>query len=321
MTNEKPIIICLTPVKNEAWILDKFLQCTSVWADHIIIADQNSTDGSKEIAQTYDKVILIENNNPEYNEPQRQTLLINEARKIPGKRLLITLDADEFFTADFKNTENWTQMLNSKPGDVFGFHWINLLPDFKKAWISDGCFPWAFMDDNSPHSGEPIHSPRVPLKSWTEIIPMKQIRVLHYQYIHWKRMQDKHVYYQCLERVKFPHKSAVEIYRMYHHMNGIPKNKLVNISDSWFLIYEDFGIKMREIELNSSNWFIAEAQKMIEAYGRKTFKKDAIWENTQLSPDPRNFLDKTIHFWLRKTMMHANSKIVKKIDNLLKKVF
>jgi glycosyltransferase involved in cell wall biosynthesis len=47
----KPTIICLTPVKNEAWLLDRFLQATSLWADFIIIADQMSTDGSQEIAK------------------------------------------------------------------------------------------------------------------------------------------------------------------------------------------------------------------------------------------------------------------------------
>jgi len=28
-----PTIICLTPVRNKAWILDRFLQATSLWAD------------------------------------------------------------------------------------------------------------------------------------------------------------------------------------------------------------------------------------------------------------------------------------------------
>ena len=61
-------IICLTPVRNEAWILDKFLQCTSLWADYIILADQMSTDGSREIALKYPKVILVDNNSATFNE-------------------------------------------------------------------------------------------------------------------------------------------------------------------------------------------------------------------------------------------------------------
>src|ERR1041384_653068 len=85
----RPTIICLTPVKNEAWILDRFIQCASVWADHIVIADQGSTDGSREIASKYRKVTLIDNSSPTYNESERQKTLLSAARRFPGPRLLI----------------------------------------------------------------------------------------------------------------------------------------------------------------------------------------------------------------------------------------
>ena len=68
----KPIVICLTPVRNEALILDRFLKATSLWADHIIIADQMSTDGSREIAKKHPKVTLIDNLSETFNEPERQ---------------------------------------------------------------------------------------------------------------------------------------------------------------------------------------------------------------------------------------------------------
>ena len=62
-------IIVLMPVKNEAWILPLSLQAASVWADMIILSDQGSTDGSKEIARRFPKVHLIENDSlGEFNE-------------------------------------------------------------------------------------------------------------------------------------------------------------------------------------------------------------------------------------------------------------
>src|SRR5437667_3161139 len=100
--SERPTIICLTPVKNEAWILDRFLQCASLWADHIIVADQCSEDESREIVGRHPKVILIENPSPVYDEGARQKLLLEAARRIPGKRLLIALDADEMLTANWR---------------------------------------------------------------------------------------------------------------------------------------------------------------------------------------------------------------------------
>jgi hypothetical protein len=103
----KPIFICMTPVRNEAWVLHAFLKATSLWADYIIIADQISTDGSREIALSYPKVILIDNNNPDYDEASRQKLLIDKAREIEGDKILFGLDADEVFSANFSETDDW----------------------------------------------------------------------------------------------------------------------------------------------------------------------------------------------------------------------
>src|SRR5580693_6112239 len=127
----RPNLICLTPIKNEAWELDVFLKCTSLWADYIILADQNSTDGSQEIAKKYPKVRLIENKSNEYDEAKRQRLLIDEARKIEGPRILFALDADEVFSANYLQSSDWQQIINSKPGDVFGFQWANIMADRK----------------------------------------------------------------------------------------------------------------------------------------------------------------------------------------------
>lgn len=40
----KTQIVCLTPVRNEAWILERFLKAAELCADHIVLADQDSTE-------------------------------------------------------------------------------------------------------------------------------------------------------------------------------------------------------------------------------------------------------------------------------------
>ena len=101
---KKPLVFCLTPVKNEAWILERFLSCASLWADKIIIADQGSTDGSKEIAAKFAKVITIDNPSTVLNEFNRQQLLLAEARRISSDpKVLLALDADEFLSSNFLN--------------------------------------------------------------------------------------------------------------------------------------------------------------------------------------------------------------------------
>ena len=128
MTKQSPVLVVLTPVRNEAWVLRAFLEATSLWADYIIIADQMSTDGSREIAKEYPKVILIDNNRKEMHQAATRRLLFETAEKIEGDKLLFTLDADEFLSGDFIHTADWKRIMESKPDDSFCWRWMNLEP-------------------------------------------------------------------------------------------------------------------------------------------------------------------------------------------------
>jgi Glycosyl transferase family 2 len=137
---ERPLVICLTPIKDEAWILERFLKCASLWADHIIIADQQSNDESKEIARSFPKVRLIENSSATFNEPERQQLLIGEARKILGPKIVMALDADEFLTANFLTSPEWETILHAAVGTVIRFHWLEVFAD--TSGLCCFRFPW-----------------------------------------------------------------------------------------------------------------------------------------------------------------------------------
>ena len=180
---QRPLVFCLTPVKDEAWILERFLKCASLWADRIIIADQNSTDGSREIALRFPKVTLIENVSSEFNEPQRQKLLLAEARRTPGPKVLFALDADECFSSNVLYSPEWESILKAAPGTVISFQWPEIQAD-----SSDLSFfyfpivvPAGFVDDGSDHTGKIIHSVRVPIPSGgpTLLFPV-EIKLMHY---------------------------------------------------------------------------------------------------------------------------------------------
>ena len=97
-------VICMIPTRNNADILERCLKSASLWADFIIVCDQMSLDGTREIAKNFPKVKIIDNPTEEYNESLRQKLLINEARKIEGQRLLFAFDADEIFSPNVLNS-------------------------------------------------------------------------------------------------------------------------------------------------------------------------------------------------------------------------
>lgn len=309
-----PKIICLTPIKNEAWILRRFLTCASLWADHIIIADQHSSDGSREIAKEFSKVILINNDSPVFNEPERQKLLINEARKISGPKLLVALDADEIFSPDAWNTAEWRTMLAAKPGTVIKFCWANISPRWNKMWMPSYDFPFGYMDDGADHHGAKIHSTRIPCPISAHAILMNEVKVLHLQFTDWERMKSKHRWYQCWELINNPRKSPVRIFRQYHHMYGIPENEKIDIPAEWKREYEKAAIDLTTVFQENMLWWDRDVLDCFDKYGVLFFKKLNIWDtnwadqakkwdrpNPALYRDPRSWCVKVIHKLLQKT--------------------
>jgi glycosyltransferase involved in cell wall biosynthesis len=327
-------IICLTPVKNEAWILDRFLKCTSLWADHIIIADQCSEDNSRSIAQDYQKVILVNNPSKAYDEQARQKLLLNTARKIQGPRLLVALDADEILTSNFFKSTEWKNVLNAPKGTVIRFQWINIRPDFQTYWSPDGALPMGFIDDGSEHSGGLIHSPRIPLSNCSNTITLRNIMCLHYQYTNWERMKSKQRWYQVWERINNPHRSSIDIYRQYHHMEAIKKEHIRSLNKDWLLGYIKNGIDMTSVTDDEVFWYDREVLKFFDYHGTKKFRREAIWDvnweqlanglgktvNALQYKDPRRRNERYIHMWLKKTQGSSNKLSVRIIQKILRQL-
>lgn len=329
MGEEKPKLICLTPVRNEAWCLEVFIQCTSLWADYIIIADQNSNDGSKEIARKYSKVILIENKEEEYNEQVRQELLINEARKIKGPRILIALDADEVFTANFRETNDWECILNSKPGDVFGFQWANITKDKKHCYISDFHFPWLFHDNGvTKHINyvKYIHSMRIPFPLSADIgyYKINDFKVFHFAWINQNRVDSKNRFYQCIIHLKEPKVHFISLFRTYN----FSKKKTIPIPSIWIDSYEKENQNFLD-RLHTSDsifWYDLKVIEMFQLYGIEKFKNLDIWSTDWISKmknkekivDPRSKLIRLVHIYLRMSQNYSYAIPIKILDKSLK---
>jgi hypothetical protein len=328
----RPTVICLTPVRNEAWILERFLRCASLWADHIVLADEHSDDGSPEIACRFPKVRLIANDAVAFDEAARQRLLLNAARQVEGRRLLITLDADEVLTADAWTTAEWAAMLAAKPGTAFHFRSRNLRPGLHDCWEGPGKGLWGFMDDGSPHSGAVLHSRRIPLPAAGPVVALAEIGVLHYQYTDWARMRSKHRWYQCLERLLWPERSPLEVYRQYHHMDAVRRREVQTVRREWLAGYEQRGIDMTGVSGGPPYWFDREVVAMIDRDGARHFRRQAIWEADwsalaarhgygprERFLDPRSRRQKAVHTWLRLTQRSPHLRAVRRVDRWLQR--
>ncbi|HTQ32003.1 MAG TPA: glycosyltransferase family 2 protein [Opitutaceae bacterium] len=330
MDSPRPTLICLTPVRNEAWILDRFLQCASTWADHIIIADQQSDDGSREIAGRHPKVRLVENAGAGLDEKSRQELLIAEARKIPGPRILLALDADEMLSANFTASPEWALLLAASPGTSLWFERADLYPFHESIAVYHS--PWLFgcVDDGRPHAGRFIHSPRVPVDEHGPKLHFAEIKVLHYQYTDWARMKSKHRLYEIIETLKDPRRSAISIYRQYHHMDP-PNPWKMPVPRAWFEGYERQGIDMTSTKIDGRYGYDRQALQEMEKHGPRRFARQAVWEVdwTELarahgfaSPerfsDPRTRFEKWFHRWLADSQPRPFTFKNKVINKLLR---
>ena len=269
-------IICITPVKNEEWMLDNFLKATSLWADKIIIADQGSTDNSVEIVKKYKKAILVQNPQNTFDEIQFRSLLLSEARKIPGQNIIFAIDADEVLTPNFESSD-WNMLKKAQPGTWFTFSWLNLKPKFISYWPSPYTLPFAFFDNGANFNGTKIHGPRLPEPHNNTVINLNDIKILHLQYVNWERMQSKHRWYMCYETVE-NHKPWWRIYLEYHHMYAVNKNKIKPVSHEWIDGYKKKGIDIPAFKKEKEYWWDREVLKYFEKYGVEKFKMLDIWD-------------------------------------------
>jgi glycosyltransferase involved in cell wall biosynthesis len=274
-------IICLTPVKNEAWILDRFLQCASSWADSIIIADQGSTDGSRDIAKKYPKVRLIENPESKFQGTGMRRLLLHESRKIKGSKLLIALDADEVLSADLFNSPDWNAVKSAAPGTRIHMKIANLFPDVSHFYTDDAWYYLGFIDDGaSDIEGSALHEPRLPYLPQNPSINIEQARFLHYNYLNKNRNASKLRWYMCYERVN-NQRTFLEILKQYfahHHPEYLGwKQKLYSIPPSFLSGYQQKGIDMETIQTQNHYWWDQEILNYFEDNGTGVFRGLDIW--------------------------------------------
>ncbi len=321
----KPLLICITPVRNEAWILNVFLRATSLWADYIIIADQCSTDGSREIALSYPKVILIENDNPDFNEAERQKMLIEKARQIVGDKILFALDADEIFEANFMRTKDWQKIISSKCGDIFCFRWAQLLSDKKHYWIPNNYFPWVFHDDGEElHKNyiANIHSMRIPYPiDEQQLNYVNDFRVLHFQQINPPRNIAKQRFYMFVD-YSMNKRSIIKLSRTYFQKKDVVKQFEIDHNMLYSKSIEGFDL-FENLDLNCGKfWFDDYIVQRIKENGTYAYKNINIWNKSFIAEnnfeDPRSISLKLLHLYLSKSQNISNLIIIRLIDKILK---
>ncbi len=322
--------IVVMPVKNEAWILEKSLATASLWADHIVVADQLSTDETPRICKRFSKVVYVENSSEKFNEAARRQLLLDTARSFDGQNLIFALDADEVLSANVLGGHDLENVVSRmQPGMAAEFEWINL-------WKS----PLAYRSDDSVWSGSYkhfmywddrkvsfknglIHLSRVPEECVAYSVRSETLKVLHYQFVVWSRMLAKQRYYRVLEKIMHPEKSFLAINHRYFASKDVSSVTTVPVPAAWIQTYEERGIDMQACVEEAVYWYDREVLRLLAVHGAEYFKQLDIWDTdweekrqvvsrikesvvpAQPLVDPRGFSTKLYHRFLQRPLEQA----------------
>ena len=328
MNTRKPLLIVMTPVRNEAWVLHAFLKATSLWADYIIVADQMSTDGSRDIYPQYEKVIVVDNPRAEMHQARTRQLLFEAATKIEGDKILFTLDADEFLSGDFMKTDGWNKIINSAPGDVFCFRWINLTINPSKYTTVAPQYWAAHMNEdvmNGEFPDNQIHEWRLP---WPHNVKheyiIEDISFIHFARVNVLRTKNKQRFYQVSTAFHDENYSGIRLYRTYHTQCH---DTIYDVPGNAYDFYLERGVDIKAlIDLNDiGQHYIDNTLSNLNGKGVKHFKKLNIWDKDFCSKynlqDPRNWMDKLILFYLDLTNKYSKTIIIRAIDKVLKTIY
>lgn len=336
MTATRRQLVCLTPVRNEAWILDRFLRAASTWADAIIVLDHVSDDGSADIARAFPKVHLIEYAQPSYDDPIRRGILVNAARElVRGPSILIALDADEVIAADAWEQQEMRAFLIAAPGTVGRMRWINVLPSEPRAWIPPDWTDFLYVDDGAAFSGTAMHGPRVPPPSSGHAADLYGPKVLHLQYLDWERMRSKQRWYQAQERIEYPRKRPIQVYRQYHHMDAIAPDQRHTLRPEW-LARKDGANDEDILAVEAQDAYATDGRvlDLLAKYGVDRFRRTDLWDGNwerrvralqrdppvSLITDPHTRRERLVFAWLARTQHRARSPWVRWIQRALRLV-
>lgn len=326
----RPLHIVMTPVRNEAWVLRAFLTATSLWADYIIIADQMSTDGSRDIYCEFPKVIVIDNTTPNFNEAERQSMLISKAREVAAGRdtLLWGLDADEILTANAFNSNDWQRIINSNPGAVFFFNWAILSHNLTHYYVPPTRFPWCFHDDKvEPHGNyvKNMHSMRIPYPiDEHDVNYITEFYIFHLSEVNTYRMESKRRFYIFIDW-EMNNRSSITLARQYSVLPDTTR-KFMPIDKSMLYTQYNFGIDLWNLlhTEDKQSWMDDYIYDRLQNYNLKDIAKLKIWDIDFLKEkgmhDPRDWWIKLFHTYLDVSMKYKHCILIRAIDKLLKMI-
>ena len=287
----KTIGLMLT--RNEGHILPTTLPPLAQVCDHIIIADQNSTDDTRAVIKKCTKAILIDNppspTDGNY-ETQGRNLLLDAARNFDGNNLLLMIDADEIappavfchlkedihdhYPVGMKFVTPW--LLIWKKTSRYFLPYVSpegLLQPRLVAWILYDNRQCQYQDSKWVHSG------RLPTPPSKNITLPPRYSLLHFHWIFLERARWQQAWYLMheLKNAQFNLGRVDDINRMYQPYNTLFDRQITftrRLPKEWRTGYKPPPHNSDDPKFN---WRKSDVWKLIDQYGIKAFEPLDIW--------------------------------------------
>ena len=315
MKQERPLLIVTSCTRNYGWVTRAFLEGNTRWADYIVIVDQMSTDGTREMCAEYKNVVLVDDPDMTYKE--------NTRAKAGRDAVYFALDIDEVMPANWMLTEEGKKILSSKPGDMFQLEWANIMPDGKTCRMGGG--EYKIFHDNGmawQETGIQMHTPLLPYSSWNEeaVQPVHDFPLLHFGDFYVKWTEYKWIYYQFLDVQQHRSASAVSIFRMYHPIVR-EVTALQPIDGKW--LFDDIDL-IGLVDTKKTPVFVEYIKEIIAKDGVDKFQVIDVWTNELCAElevqDPRSLGWKCLHAYLRMTQPCKKLLVIRAMDKVIKKI-
>lgn len=322
MKQERPLLIVTSCTRNYGWVTRAFLEGNTRWADYIVIVDQMSTDGTREMCAEYKNVVLVDDPDMTYKENTRAKMGFMKGRELAAGRdaIYFALDIDEILAANWMQTEDGKKILTSKPGDMFQMKWANIMPDGKSC--TRPAWQYKIFHDNGmawQNTNLQFHSPILPYSSW-EIEPTEvhDFPLIHFGEYNKRWNQYKQIYYQFVDVQQHRSKNPIALYRKYHTVKK-EETELYPIEKEW--LYSDVDI-IGLVDVKTTPIFLQYIKELIAKEGTKKFQVIDVWTDELCEEigekDPRSCTWKWVHKYLNMTQPRHTSISVKAVDKILK---
>jgi hypothetical protein len=258
------------------------LPAWQLYCDHIIVADQRSTDGSSEFLARTANVTRVINNDLEFNETNRIKLMVAKARHILSSPILLFLDADETLSANILFSLEWKSFVKSEPGTTGYFRWVQLYGSVKR-YIARGKtgipvhMPFAFVDDGRDFDdGTLMHGPRGPgLSNPTRAFFFNDVVNLHFfltNRIIFKKKQNWYKLYWLKKGGRYFH-----INRNHATYESISLKETEASPIEWYEGFQKNQIDIFSAENPALTWYDIEILNFMNANGTRSLWLLDIW--------------------------------------------